>query len=92
MTQSEIRELEKLSLSAWPADTELRLDGWALRFTRGYTRRANSVHPLHESTRPTAQKIRECEQLYWMQSSKPPATAATAARTSSPLRWMQFRK
>ncbi|MDB5357992.1 MAG: acetyltransferase [Phycisphaerales bacterium] len=64
MTHSEIRELEELSLSAWPADTELRLDGWTLRFTRGYTRRANSAHPLNESTKPTVQKVRECEQLY----------------------------
>jgi GNAT superfamily N-acetyltransferase len=64
MTHTKIQELEELSCAAWPADTELRLDGWLLRFTRGYTRRANSIHPLHETTMPVTQKLRECEQLY----------------------------
>ncbi|MDB5171317.1 MAG: acetyltransferase [Phycisphaerales bacterium] len=64
MGEVQIRELEELSLCAWPADTELRLDGWVLRFTRGYTRRANSVHPIYDITKPPAQKLRECEQLY----------------------------
>jgi GNAT superfamily N-acetyltransferase len=40
------------------------LDGWLVRFAEGYTRRANSVHPLYEGTRPLDRKIDECERLY----------------------------
>jgi GNAT superfamily N-acetyltransferase len=37
------RTLEKAALSAWPAEQNLRVGTWLLRYTRGVTRRANSV-------------------------------------------------
>lgn len=39
-------------------------DGWVLRFTRGFTKRANSVTPLYASTQPLRAKVRYCEDLY----------------------------
>lgn len=59
-----IREIEELSMNAWPSlQTEL-YDGWVLRFADGYTRRANSVSPIYESTIPLDEKIDFCEKEY----------------------------
>jgi N-acetylglutamate synthase len=40
-----IYELDTLGARAWPALTVLDLDGWRLRTSGGFTRRANSVWP-----------------------------------------------
>ena len=58
------RRVEKAYLKGWPALREEVLDGWLLRFSGGYTRRANSVHPLAAGTQPLADKIARCEKLY----------------------------
>jgi len=39
-------------------------DGWVLRFSKGYTKRANSVNPLSVSSIKVDEKIRVCEDLY----------------------------
>ncbi len=51
-------------MNAWPALETLVSDGWVLRFSDGYTRRANSVHSLFHGTRRLAAKIDEAERLY----------------------------
>lgn len=43
----QIRLIETLAMNAWPADEVELLDGWRMRFSRGVTRRANSVWPNH---------------------------------------------
>jgi GNAT superfamily N-acetyltransferase len=53
--------VEETCLNAWPALREVLFDGWVLRFSRGLTRRANSVNPLQ----PVSQvDSRACEALY----------------------------
>lgn len=59
-----IHLIEELSLNAWPAAQTLVYDGWLLRFSDGYTRRANSVQPLGGSSLDVQQKIAYCEQAY----------------------------
>lgn len=51
-------------MSAWPALESMENDGWVLRFSEGYTRRANSVHPLEQGRRELPAKIEEAEGLY----------------------------
>jgi len=56
--------LEELSLNAHPAYQSIHYDGWILRFTDGFTRRANSVQTLYKSMLPIDEKIDYCEAQY----------------------------
>lgn len=48
----EVRRLEALAFRGWPALENLDVAGWRLRFSGGYTKRANSINALgaHPST------------------------------------------
>jgi ribosomal protein S18 acetylase RimI-like enzyme len=63
-TEVSVLRLEELVINAWPAEHTLLYDGWVLRFAGGYTRRANSIHPLYDSTLSLAEKVGACEGLY----------------------------
>lgn len=59
-----IRQIEHVTLRSWPALETESYDGWLLRFSHGYTGRANSVNPLDSSSLPIEEKIDYCENWY----------------------------
>ena len=63
-----IREIEELSMNAWPSLQTKLYDGWVLRFSDGYTKRANSVSPIYECTILLDEKIDLCEKEYGLRN------------------------
>ncbi|XOI98242.1 GNAT family N-acetyltransferase [Paenibacillus polymyxa] len=63
-TDTEHKTIEELSLNHWQPLSTLLYDGWILRFAKGYTKRANSIQPIHYSTLDVHEKIEECERIY----------------------------
>jgi ribosomal protein S18 acetylase RimI-like enzyme len=59
-----VARLEEVGLNSWPALRQTLYDGWVLRFSGGYTKRANSVNPVYGSTLDPAEKIAHCEAVY----------------------------
>lgn len=65
------RRIEEVSLNAWPALQQMLFDGWILRFSRGYTKRSNSINPLFGSTMDIGRKIDFCEKHYAERGLRP---------------------
>lgn len=63
-----VTTLEEISLNAFPALKTVLYDGWILRFSNGYSRRANSVQPLYLPKQSLDEKIAYCEKLYHAQN------------------------
>ena len=61
---SEIKQIEDMSLNAWPSHKMELYDGWILRFSYFYTHRTNSVEQFGISTLPWKEKIPYCESVY----------------------------
>lgn len=61
---SRIKQIEDMSLNAWPSHKMELYDGWILRFSYFYTHRTNSVEQFGTSTLPWREKIPYCESVY----------------------------
>ena len=81
-----VQGVQEACLNGWPALRELVFDGWLLRFSGGYTRRANSVHPLSPGMQPLDEKIQYCEALYAAQGLPTLFCIPSTARHRWPMR------
>lgn len=63
-----IQKIEELSMNALPAIQTNIFDGWILRFSNGYTKRANSINPLYASSEDLHKKIKYAEKVYQNQN------------------------
>jgi len=65
------RQIEELSLDAWPASETIRQGDWIMRFENGYSKRANSVTVLGEFGSDLDDKISSCEEMYRSRGLRP---------------------
>lgn len=63
-----IRLIEEMSMNAWVSICSDFYDGWILRTSNGYTKRANSINPVYESKLDLYDKIAFCEKYYKMKN------------------------
>ena len=57
-----IKEIEDMSLNAWPSHKMELYDGWILRFSYFYTHRTNSVEQFGTSTLPGGKRFLSAKQ------------------------------
>jgi len=57
-------KIEEYSMNAWPALNTYLYDGWIIRFSNGYTKRANSINLINKSKINIIEKIEFCEKLF----------------------------
>lgn len=62
--ETKIKQIEDMSLNAWPSYKMELCDGWILRFSHFYTHRTNSVEQFGASSLPWCEKIPFCEAEY----------------------------
>ena len=65
--KEEIQKFEEMCLNGHVALNTLLYDGWLLKFSEGYTGRANSVSVFYPSSKPIIEKVSYCESLYQKQ-------------------------
>jgi ribosomal protein S18 acetylase RimI-like enzyme len=65
------KRIEEAGLNAWPALQQMLYDGWVLRFSKGYTKRANSANALYPSAIDTREKVAFCEAQYKVRALRP---------------------
>jgi GNAT superfamily N-acetyltransferase len=59
-----IRQIEELSMNAFPPLHSVHDDGWVLHFDNDYARRVNAVYPLYAGSKALEEKIKNAEALY----------------------------
>ena len=64
MNPEEIKEIENAGFSSWPADEQKNLDRIIVRFSNGYTKRANSATVLKQQTGNFSSLVQQCENYY----------------------------
>ncbi|MFI4999726.1 MAG: GNAT family N-acetyltransferase [Reyranellales bacterium] len=68
---AEVRRLEELAFRGWPALESRDIAGWRLRFSDGYTKRANSINALGPDARCDAATVAALEAPYRERGQRP---------------------
>jgi GNAT superfamily N-acetyltransferase len=61
---SQVRRLEELAFAGWPALESRDVAGWRLRFSGGYTKRANSINALGKDAQVDGRTLDGLEAAY----------------------------
>lgn len=56
--------LEEIAANGHVALNVMQYDGWLLRFSGGFTGRANSISVIYPSRKEMAEKVEYCEKCY----------------------------
>lgn len=64
LAPARIRQLEALAYNAWPALQTVLAEGWVIRFSEGYTKRANSAAAFAEAAAPVRDVAPFVEDIY----------------------------
>jgi GNAT superfamily N-acetyltransferase len=67
----EVRRLEELAFRGWPALESRDIAGWRLRFSGGYTKRANSINALGPDAQVDAATLDRLEAAYRERGQSP---------------------
>lgn len=59
-----IKSIEYMLMRSFPALKQEVYDGWILRYSNGYTKRANSISPYYESFFELEEKFEYCENYF----------------------------
>jgi GNAT superfamily N-acetyltransferase len=59
-----VRRLEELAFAGWPALESRDMAGWRLRFSGGYTKRANSINALGQDAQTDSKTLDALETAY----------------------------
>jgi N-acetylglutamate synthase len=66
-----VRRLEGLAFAGWPALESRDIAGWRLRFSGGYTKRANSINALGPDIQTDTNTLDALEMAYWERHQRP---------------------
>ena len=64
MNPEEVKEIENAGFCSWPADEQQDLDRIIVRFSNGYTKRANSATVLQQQKGNFSSLVKQCEHYY----------------------------
>lgn len=70
-TPTDILKLEELAFRGWPALETTDREGWRLRFSGGYTKRANSINALSPAARCDPEFLQSLEAPYRARGQRP---------------------
>ncbi len=71
MKNNEILFIESLAANAWQAETSKALDGWLMRYSRGITRRGNSVLPQDDHGQVELDKKIDTAEVFFAERGQP---------------------